>query len=75
VRKFETLEYKGYLWEVVGKLPDRPDQPIEMLKSKYFAHLCLRKSGLLYLVQLIEDAEIIEETTDEETNEEEKKNE
>lgn len=62
LRQFETLEYKGFLWLVKGKVADRPDQNIEMLKQKYLAHLCLRKSGILYLVEIIEDAEIIEET-------------
>lgn len=65
LRTLETVEYKGFLWIVKGNVQDRPDQNIEMLKKKYDADLCLRKSGRLYLVEIIEDAQIIEETKDE----------
>ena len=66
MKRFETLQYKGFLWLIKAKVADRPDQNIELLKNKHQADLCLRKSGLLYLVEIIEDAEIIEETKDEE---------
>jgi len=62
MKRFETVEYKGFLWLIKAKIPDRPDNDISFLKEKYYADLCLRKSGLLYLVEIIEDAEIIEET-------------
>lgn len=64
MRKFETVEYKGFLWEIKGRVEDRPDQDIEMLKKKYLADLCLRKSGVLYLVEIIEDATIIDKEND-----------
>lgn len=64
MRKLETVEYKGFLWEVKARVQDRPDQDIEMLKKKYYADMCLRKSGFLFLVEIIEDVEIIEENKD-----------
>ena len=67
LKKFETLEYKGFLWLVKGKVADREDQDINLLKQKYLADLCLRKSGILYLVEIIEEATVIEETKNQES--------
>lgn len=55
---------RGSYSEVKGRVEDRPDQDIEMLKKKYLADLCLRKSGVLYLVEIIEDATIIDNEDD-----------
>lgn len=64
MRNFGTVEYKGFLWAIKAILPDRQCET-EMLKRKYNADLCLRKKGQLYFVEIIEDAEIIEETKNE----------
>jgi hypothetical protein len=64
MHKLELVEYKGFLWNVIHKLPDREDQDIAMLKEKYWADMVLRKNGLLYLVEIIEEAEILEEVTE-----------
>jgi hypothetical protein len=65
MRKFATIEYKGFLWLVKAILPERHISKTEMLKKKYDADLCLRKRGELYFVEIIEDVEIIEETKNE----------
>lgn len=61
MKRFKTLSYKGFLWLIKAQIPDREDLDIAMLKTKYCADLCLRKQGYLYLVEIIEDAEIVED--------------
>lgn len=60
---YEIINYKGFAWIVLRKIPDRTGVDIAHLKKIWHADMCLRKNGLLYFVEIIEDAEIIEETT------------
>lgn len=60
--RLEYIEYKGFLWAVKRIVHDRPGVNITAIKEACYADMCLRKKGLLYFVEIIEDVEIIEET-------------
>ena len=58
----EIVNYKDNLYIVKRKFQDHKDFPIKEAKEVYMCDTALRKNGILYLCQLIEEAEIIEET-------------
>lgn len=55
---YEIIEYKGFFWTVVRKVIDRPEVKIDAIKDACYADMCLRKNGLLYFVQIVEDITI-----------------
>lgn len=59
----EILQYKNDLLIVKRKIREahlKPDPDIEFLKQWARADIVLRKEGILYLCETIQDAEIIE---------------
>ena len=59
----EILQYKNDLLIVKRKIREahlKPDPDIEFLKQWAGADIVLRKQGILYLCETIQDAEIIE---------------
>ena len=57
----EVAAFNNKLYIVVRKFHDYPNFPIAEAKEYYLADTVLRKEGILYICQTIEDAQVIEE--------------
>ena len=63
MRNIESVKHKGYLFEVVYKINEvlRGEMDITEYKEKINADIVLRKGGILYFCNIIEDATIEDE--------------
>ena len=57
----EIASFNGNLYIVVRKFHDHPNFPTTEAKDYYFCDTVLRKDGILYICQTIEEAQVIEE--------------
>ena len=71
--KYEMIKYKDFLWIVKRKMPDNPDIDVKAFKEACYADIALRRGGYLYLCEIVQDVEIIEEGEDEENDNQDKK--
>ena len=58
----EVVSYKDELYIVKRKFTDHPKFPTKEMKEYLRCDLTLRKLGKLYFCEIIQQAEIIEET-------------
>lgn len=60
----EIVEFKGFLWIVKAKFPERIGKTdgydFDFLKEKYRGDIVLRKSDSVYVCEIIEDIEFEE---------------
>jgi len=57
--QYEVIHFEDSLYKVVRKLKDEPTVDTEDLKVRYNCNMLLRKQGVLYFCNKIEDAIIL----------------
>jgi hypothetical protein len=55
----EFIKYKGFLWNVKRKCADKPDIDTEAVLQGCYADMCVRQKGILYFIEIVQDAEIV----------------